>query len=311
VCAPLVDALGCGCGIYAASSVERLRIAGVSRGSVGVIGTVSMWGRVVEHAAGYRAEHGYPSRIRLVCPRCVAHGRLRPPDRVVRVGEALVPFCRHHAPAVEGAGSPAELEAEILSEYAVDLLPLEPLRRELARSRVPKPIGTFSAQVRSEVREFMGSGSGRVGLAVMLGLLLLSALHGHPADRPSGPEASAAPPARMLPLPGTGDPPRSRVREGALGVPREDLFPLAFVCGRVRGEVVRLVDCDRAAGGLFGAARFPPQPRPACALAGYSRRPSFSICWGRPSDFLNPPRHPAVWRLPGVGFDDVFRPPRA
>jgi len=49
-----------------------------------VIGTVALWGGVIEHELGYRAEFGYPQRLRLICPECFsadAVGALRPSRR--------------------------------------------------------------------------------------------------------------------------------------------------------------------------------------------------------------------------------------
>ena len=67
---------GCTCGLYAASSAEHLRVAGVPLAgpTCSVIGTVAMWGRVIEHQMGYRSELGYPDRIRLVCAACLVSG---------------------------------------------------------------------------------------------------------------------------------------------------------------------------------------------------------------------------------------------
>ncbi|MCI0634878.1 MAG: hypothetical protein L0206_13310 [Actinobacteria bacterium] len=48
-----VPTFGCGCGLYAVSALERLSAAfGMTGEAVGVVGSVAMWGRVVEHAAG-------------------------------------------------------------------------------------------------------------------------------------------------------------------------------------------------------------------------------------------------------------------
>lgn len=72
-----VPNLGCGCGFYAVSSLERLPMAvgPTSNLAIGAVGSVAMWGRVVEHAAGYRGQLAYPDRIRLVCGRCLLAGR--------------------------------------------------------------------------------------------------------------------------------------------------------------------------------------------------------------------------------------------
>lgn len=55
-CAPCPSS-GCRCGLYAMAGPGRLPLDG--RGPV-VLGCVALWGRVVEHDAGWRGEHGYP-----------------------------------------------------------------------------------------------------------------------------------------------------------------------------------------------------------------------------------------------------------
>ena len=58
--------LGCTCGVHATREIDLLRRAR----SPAVVGTVALWGTIVEHALGYRARFGYPLEIRLVCPIC-------------------------------------------------------------------------------------------------------------------------------------------------------------------------------------------------------------------------------------------------
>lgn len=50
---------GCTCGIHAARDEEGLRLNYLF-GLPDVWGSVALWGRVVVHARGYRAEFGYP-----------------------------------------------------------------------------------------------------------------------------------------------------------------------------------------------------------------------------------------------------------
>ena len=298
----------CGCGIYAAASIDRLRVSGVPFGSTGALGTVSMWGRVMEHVAGFRAEHAYPSRLRLVCPRCVARARRGQPELVVRAGDALIPACRRHAADLGSelvAVTPAELQAELLSEYAVDVLPLETLRAALVRARVPEAVRTFTTQARSEAREFARSGAGQLGAAL---LMLLFLWLGGRVLSTTAPERSTPPIAPTLreavsPLPVTGDPIRYPLRDPEVGA-RTGVFPLSFVCGRLYGETVELIaDCRRRSD-LLGIAVVPPETRRGCEGDGYTRKGAFSVCW---LSVPGPPKpHPAVWRLPGVSFDDVF-----
>ena len=63
----------CSCGVYAAAEPEELARLGRIAGAA--IGQVSMWGRIAEHRRGYRAGTAYPSRLRLVCVRCLGEGR--------------------------------------------------------------------------------------------------------------------------------------------------------------------------------------------------------------------------------------------
>jgi hypothetical protein len=82
--------LRCGCGIYAAKSVEHAASYFDGVGTAGeeamfrVIGLVSLWGRVIEGEHGFRASHAYPSHLYLPAaglggfrgadPRTVADG---------------------------------------------------------------------------------------------------------------------------------------------------------------------------------------------------------------------------------------------
>lgn len=52
---------GCTCGIYAAKTVAHLRGAGYER--YGICGEVCLWGTVVEHEHGWRAQFAYPKRL--------------------------------------------------------------------------------------------------------------------------------------------------------------------------------------------------------------------------------------------------------
>jgi hypothetical protein len=65
----VTPARGCGCGIYAASEPEEAasylegHAAADALGIHRVIGTVSLWGRVVECTRGWRASRAYPKTI--------------------------------------------------------------------------------------------------------------------------------------------------------------------------------------------------------------------------------------------------------
>jgi len=51
----------CTCGVYAAKSLEHLRETGYT--TFGVYGEVHLWGRVVEHELGWRAQFAYPKAL--------------------------------------------------------------------------------------------------------------------------------------------------------------------------------------------------------------------------------------------------------
>jgi hypothetical protein len=51
----------CTCGVYAAKNIEHLRQSGYER--YGIHGEVYLWGTVVEHERGWRAQFGYPKSL--------------------------------------------------------------------------------------------------------------------------------------------------------------------------------------------------------------------------------------------------------
>ncbi len=114
----------CSCGLYAVDGLDRL--PAVTGRDVTVIGSVSMWGTLIEHESGLRAELAYPDRLRLVCGECW-HAGVFSPD-VVGISETsrgtLLALCDRHARGATGSEQePGELERELLSAYAVDPLP--------------------------------------------------------------------------------------------------------------------------------------------------------------------------------------------
>jgi hypothetical protein len=133
---------GCRCGIYASDSLESF-LAAERSPAAPVIGQVALWGRVIEHRTGWRAEYAYPSRVRLVCGACLrAHGGIGAPVVAWRCGgRRLGVSCADHAPAptAEGivTGDPDRLQGRLLSAYAVDLLPTEPLAGLFAFAPTP------------------------------------------------------------------------------------------------------------------------------------------------------------------------------
>jgi hypothetical protein len=115
---------GCTCGLHAMKEPGRL-----ARGSrfAGVIGRVAMWGRVIEHTKGWRAEFAYPSRMRLICAWCLPRRRFPgTPAHVVERNGWLRPVCIEHGAKLLVAGEEvdaAPVEAELLDTYGIELLP--------------------------------------------------------------------------------------------------------------------------------------------------------------------------------------------
>jgi hypothetical protein len=76
----------CSCGIYAAKSFDHLRGIGYAdRG--GVRGEVYLWGTVVEHKLGWRAQFAYPKT--LVVPESLLFGRLESLKILIEYGADL------------------------------------------------------------------------------------------------------------------------------------------------------------------------------------------------------------------------------
>lgn len=120
---------GCTCGWHAVADPATLVRPG---GPAAVIGQVSLWGRVIEHAKGWRAEFAYPARLRLVCGRCTRTGRWPAvPSTVLAHGDELVPACDEHARSERGDErlDARTTESALLDVYGVELLPIEALPR--------------------------------------------------------------------------------------------------------------------------------------------------------------------------------------
>jgi len=119
---------GCTCGIHAMKEPIRLRRSRPGK-TAGVIGTVAMWGRVIEHTRGWRAEFAYPARLRLICVWCLWSGRLPGlPDHVLDRGGDLLPVCEEHLREPKAVGAALQVrtvEGEMLDTYGVELLPVE------------------------------------------------------------------------------------------------------------------------------------------------------------------------------------------
>jgi hypothetical protein len=183
----------CSCGIYAVSSPADL---GSVCAGVSVVGSVALWGRVVEHERGYRGELAYPQRLRLVCAACLeGDGVFTSPEAVVEHRGRVRALCGFHVWSAERSGPldhrwPASgVEARLLGRYHVDLMPIElvPPRRASRRPRRRR-----AARLHSEVAAF--------ALRATVWILLIAAVSGGVRQRlmPADP---LAPPAQTYPTP--------------------------------------------------------------------------------------------------------------
>ena len=122
---PSVD---CTCGLHGTHGLDLLRRTRCPA----VLGRVALWGRVIEHYLGYRAQFAYPQLITLICQFCFwqwgTHGAT--PDVVGWFPrDELVPLCWAHLEQAQRYGMeprrllPAgEIDLRVRETYAVDPL---------------------------------------------------------------------------------------------------------------------------------------------------------------------------------------------
>jgi hypothetical protein len=120
--------LECSCGLHGTRGVEPLR----KTKNPTVLGTTALWGRVIEHELGYRAEYAYPQRLRLVCLLCFwQHGANGAVPRGVAVIDhgRMLPLCEAHLSTAIRYGlrsramlRAGDVQASLQSTYAVDQL---------------------------------------------------------------------------------------------------------------------------------------------------------------------------------------------
>jgi hypothetical protein len=292
--------LGCGCGLYAVSHLERLPMAVRWHMPIGAVGSLAMWGRVVEHTAGYRGQLAYPDRVRLICGRCLVACRDGVPTRIEHSDEGrLVPVCDAHAtggPSSVEAMTPAELEQEVLSAYAVDVLPLETLHLAGFQAGPVPPIGLLP-NVRAELRQLRRSRSGVAALvSLVAALLIVRGLGLFPSTGASDTPRQAPVESHIAsdqPFPDALDP--APIIERADPVARRDRS-FGVVCGKRVGDRAQIAGCGR--GEMLGFYESPPQPMRECKPGdAYSRRAGFSVCW---LDLFDRDPGLELLRLPGV-----------
>jgi hypothetical protein len=118
----------CTCGLHATHAIDPLR----RTRSPAVLGRVALWGRVVEHEHGFRAQYAYPQRLRLICQFCfwMSEPRRSTPDHVGWFPhDELIPVCEEHLAVGRRNGvSPrlvlpaSEVVQRLRDTYAVDPL---------------------------------------------------------------------------------------------------------------------------------------------------------------------------------------------
>jgi hypothetical protein len=263
-------ALDCRCGYYAYA--DRRRLAGASRRSA-VVGAVAMWGEVIGHDFGYRAQYAYPQRLRLVCGSCLRIGRDRPPRWVVERRDELTAVCARHAPRVRhrSARFPADrIEAELLGAYAVELLPPTGLSAPPPHRRLGRAIGAF-----------LGA---KTSIGWMLVALLVAAfafraasdVRGRPlvgGEFSGGRSAASAGPATSAPTSAAAPAPRHVYVRPSAGV------VLRTACGIGREGRIRVVPCS-ADHDWTSTAAFRAGILPKCFGAVIEMRPNGrTVCW--------------------------------
>ncbi|MGZ4149036.1 MAG: hypothetical protein ACXVQJ_03240 [Actinomycetota bacterium] len=303
---------GCTCGIYAACSPEDLGAIGILQPSTAVVGALAMWGTVVEHQRGARSSVAYPARLRLVCGACLASGAgavdaVSATDR----GGSVVAGCHRHRPVGAGTRTPDDLQAELLSTYAVDLLPIDRVARAMRRPRVAplasRALRTARSRNPLELVAIAIFAVIRFAIGVVMTLMLLGwafaigaaviggVVHAFTAD--ASPSAavgkSATPHPRLL-----DSAPRHSARRYP---PHRRVLPepiptIAIVCGMQEGRTIRLLPergCLSIEGSLLGfAEQTPPKgARHDCASPwdAYSKGDDFYVCW---TAFSGPPVRP-------------------
>jgi len=140
---------GCSCGVHAGRSLELFPRPRPAWPPPTVVGTVALWGTVVEHERGWRAEHAYPSRLRVVCAMCAwfEPGPGVPVTVHVFQGCAYA-LCAEHRGGIQlqdgrrtrpTTADPVVVQASLLNAYAVDPLPFDAVRWLFTRPRTSQP----------------------------------------------------------------------------------------------------------------------------------------------------------------------------
>ncbi|HEX6843495.1 MAG TPA: hypothetical protein VF235_00120 [Actinomycetota bacterium] len=299
--------LDCSCGIYASDSLHSLVRSGPGIPPAPVIGTVALWGTVIEHARGYRARFAYPDRLRLLCGACFQlRAGIGVPTTVVELRPmagrpmALIPWCAEHLTYPrEGTvrEHPAhDIQGALLERYAVDLLPFERIHEVFERPQAPRPrpaspppaptptpartptptpapAAAPSAPLvrrRRSLKETVADVAGTVVGIVFWALMFWAYCAEHIVEIPVG---------QTTPSP---VPVAAPVFEGALARPAPTPSPapdFEVVCGEALGERIEFARCGSPRGNLLGLATRPPDGRCGEGTRAVTRTGRYRICW--------------------------------
>jgi hypothetical protein len=319
--------VACMCGLYAASTPENLAATRMFSPASCVVGAIAMWGTLVEHERGARSRLAYPARLRLVCGACLSAGAgAIDPKTVVDSDGVLTAVCTKHSKGVTGPSWPADqVQAELLSTYGVDLMPIERVAKSLrtgsvvTRSAPPEPVKVAALALWSIVKMLLTglfmlwaySGLIFVALALVFGAFnaVTQALGLAPAKpAAAAPVATAPPPSTSIvawsphipAAPIVSDFPDRGVHPALVTLP-----PFAVVCGMGSGVLIDVVACKVDGADLLGwAERSPPHgPKEDCVgrWDAYAHGRRFWICWNdflETSDIERWVHSPNPWSIP-------------
>jgi hypothetical protein len=157
--------IDCRCGVYAGRSLDVFGHERPAWPPPPVVGRASLWGRIVAHERGWRAQFAYPARLRLVCTMCAW---FEPGPGVPAVVHAffgrLYTLCEIHRGGIEVPDGrrtrptgmdPLELQSRILDAYAVDLLPADSVEPLFHQPPTPQP-AAYVPSIRVVPREEEG-----------------------------------------------------------------------------------------------------------------------------------------------------------
>jgi hypothetical protein len=269
-----VPGADCMCGLYAASSLRALAHAGVlANRHVGVVGSIEMWGRVVEHDRGTRSALAYPSRLRLVCGPCMAERRGPvTPVKVLERGADLAPVCARHLGPGEQGRPAAEVEQELLGAYAVEILPAQTAMAGLRPRRGAAAILRRLDALPRLPERFRSAARASVAIVTVLALAVALSTSRQPE------------PGRALPAPasGAGSSHVESNRGGtglAPSVPQQHHLPI--LCGVVEAGLIQRTACRAGHADAVGFPSSPAAPRSSCDGESevYTRGGGRSVCW--------------------------------